>query len=665
MRWSHLFVPTLRQDPADAEAPSHRLLLRAGYVRRLHAGHYSLLPLAVRVRAKIIEVVREEMDRIGAQEMLLPAMHPADPWRRSGRWDKIGPEMFRLADRRGNELALGMTHEEIFTTLGLELTSYKQLPQHWYQFQTKFRDEPRPRGGLMRVREFTMKDAYSFDIDQDGLDASFAAYRAAYARIFERLGIPAVPVEASNGAMGGTGSTEFACPSEVGEDTVVRCPSCGYAANAETARSRLAMIDDGDADTGADGPGAPEPFDTPGVRTIEDLASGLDVPADRQIKTLVYLLDGRLTLVLLRGDHALNEQKLADATGASDVRAAGPDEIRDALGALPGSLGAVGVTGPPVLADEALRGRRAMVTGANRDGVHLRGVDVARDIPSPVWADLREVAAGEGCASCGTALEVFPAIEVGHIFKLGDRYTRAMGLAVLDADGGRVHPLMGCYGIGIERAMAVIVETHHDDRGIVWPEAVAPFAVAVVPAQTGDPEVAATAERLYGELRGRDRHGDRRPSGAGGREVPRHRADRRPAPADGRAPGPGRGRRRAHRPRHGRDRGAPGGQGRRAPGVGALGLIGALGSIRVRPGAGRDADRRVTAVAGSARRRGTPSRTPRRRGIRGRSRAAGSAARRGTRRYGNRSGALRTPAPSSRRSVGSGSAISRCWCERP
>ncbi|MEV4255900.1 proline--tRNA ligase [Spirillospora sp. NPDC049652] len=514
MRWSQLFVPTLRQDPADADAPSHRLLLRAGYVRRLHAGHYSLLPLAVRVRARIVQVVREEMERIGAQEMLLPALQPADPWRRSGRWDLVGPELFRLTDRRGGELALGLTHEEIFTTLGLELTSYRQLPQQWYQFQTKFRDEPRPRGGLLRVREFTMKDAYSFDADQAGLDASFAAYKAAYLRIFERLGIPAIPVDASNGTMGGTDSTEFACPCEAGEDTVVRCPSCGYAANVETATSRLAPVS-GDASSG--GADAPEAFDTPGVRTIEDLAAGFGVPADRQIKTLVHLVDGRITLVLLRGDHALNEQKLADATGAAELRPAEPEEIREALGALPGSLGAVGVTGLPVLADEALRGRRDMVTGANRDGVHLRGVDVARDIPSPTWADLREVTAGEPCPSCGTALEVFAALEVGHIFKLGDRYTRALDLTVLAADGGRLHPLMGSYGIGIERAMAAIVETHHDDRGIVWPEAVAPFAVAVVPAQTDDPEVAGTAERIYTGLRaaGVDAVLDDRPERAG------------------------------------------------------------------------------------------------------------------------------------------------------
>src|SRR5919108_2554342 len=367
MRWSQLHVPTLRDDPAEAEFPSHRLLLRAGYVRQLHAGHYSLLPLAVRVRAKIIEIVREEMNRIGAQEMLLPALHPAEVWRRSGRWDLMGQEMFRLRDRRGADLALGMTHEEIFATVARELSSYRQLPQQWYQFQTKFRDEPRPKGGLMRVREFTMKDAYSFDLDRAGLDASFEAYHGAYTRIFERLGVPAIPVEASSGTMGGSDSTEFMCPAEVGEDVIVHSPGCGYAANVEKATSRLPALDDG--------PGlpAPERFDTPGARTIEDLARDHDAPADRQIKTLVYAIDDRLTLVLLRGDHPLNEQKLIDATGAVTLRPADPEEIREALGALPGSLGAVGVTEFPIIADEALRGRRAMFTGANIDDVHLRG----------------------------------------------------------------------------------------------------------------------------------------------------------------------------------------------------------------------------------------------------------------------------------------------------
>ncbi|GGV26845.1 proline--tRNA ligase [Actinomadura cremea] len=491
MRWSQMFVPTLREDPADADAPSHRLLLRAGHVRLLASGHYSLLPLAVRVRAKVIAVIREEMNAIGGQEMLLPAMHPAEPWRRSGRWDLMGEEMFRLRDRRGTELALGMTHEEIFATIAQELHSYKRLPQQWYQFQTKFRDEPRPKGGLMRTREFTMKDAYSFDIDRAGLDASFDAYHRAYTRIFERLDLPALPCDASSGTMGGAGSTEFMCPADVGEDLVVHSPACGYAANIERATSRLDAAED------EPGPAVPERFDTPGVRTIEDLLAH-DAPGDRQIKTLVYLLDGKLTLVLLRGDHPLGEQKLVDATGAVSIRPAEPDEIREALGALPGSLGAVGV-GLPVIADEALRGRRNMFTGANTDDVHLRGVDVGRDIAVGTWADLREVTAGEPCPRCGEPLEIVKAIEIGHIFKLGDRYARALGAEVLDPDGKQVPIIMGSYGIGVERAMAAIVETHNDERGIVWPLAVAPFHVAVVPAQTTD-DVTAAAEDVYANL---------------------------------------------------------------------------------------------------------------------------------------------------------------------
>ncbi|WP_067800704.1 proline--tRNA ligase [Actinomadura formosensis] len=492
MRWSQMFVPTLREDPAEADAPSHRLLLRAGFIRQLAAGHYSLLPLAVRVRAKIIQIIRAEMNAIGAQEMLLPALHPAEPWQRSGRWDLMGQEMFRLRDRRGADHALGMTHEEIFATVARELGSYRRLPQQWYQFQTKFRDEPRPKGGLMRTREFTMKDAYSFDIDRSGLDASFDAYHGAYTRIFARLGLPVLACEASSGTMGGSGSTEFMCPADVGEDLVARCPSCGYAANIERATSALPAASDGP------GPDAPERFDTPGVRTIEDLLAH-DAPADRQIKTLVYLLNGTLTLVLLRGDHPLNEQKLVDATGATDIRAAEPPEIQDALGALPGSLGAVGAA-LPVIADEALRGRRDMFTGAGTDDVHLRGVDVGRDIDVGTWADLREVAAGEPCVRCGEPLEIVRAIEVGHIFKLGDRYARALGARVLDPDGRLVPVIMGSYGIGVERAMAAIVETHHDERGIVWPLSVAPFQVAVVPAQPDDAGVAEAAEGVYAAL---------------------------------------------------------------------------------------------------------------------------------------------------------------------
>jgi prolyl-tRNA synthetase len=493
MRWSHIYAPTLRQDPADADAVSHRLLLRAGFIRQLMSGHYSLLPLAIRVRAKIINIIREEMDCIGAQEFLLPTMQPAEIWHKSGRWEVMGQEMFRLRDRRGADLALGMTHEEIFTLVAAELRSYRELPQMWYQFQTKFRDEPRPKSGLIRVREFTMKDSYSFDIDAAGLDASFDRHFAAYERIFARLGLTAIPVEASNGTMGGSDSREFMCPTDAGEDFVVQCPNCGYAANVEKATSALAAVEERDELA------APERFDTPGVRTIEDLDVRFGYAGDRQVKTLVYMVDDQLTLVLLRGDHALVEQKLVDALGAVGVRPAQPEEIRQALGALPGSLGAVGVTDLPVVADLALRGRRGMATGANTDDVHLRGVDVERDIAIGRWADLREVVAGETCARCGGELGMIRTVEIGHIFKLGYKFTEALGVSVLTQDGQRVAPIMGSYGIGVERALAAIVESHHDDKGIVWPMAVAPFHVVIVQLGKDDATVAA-AQSLYDEL---------------------------------------------------------------------------------------------------------------------------------------------------------------------
>lgn len=498
MRWSTMHIPTLREDPAEAGAPSHRLLLRGGYIRQLMAGHYSLLPLAVRVRLKVIGIIREEMNRIGAQEILMPIMHPAEVWQRTGRWELMGDEMFRLRDRKGADLALGMTHEEIVSTLATELSSYRELPQMWYQFQTKMRDEPRPKAGLMRTREFTMKDSYSFDLDADGLDKSFDAHRTAYIRAFERLGIPAIPVAASNGSMGGSGSTEFICPSDTGEDDIIYSPECGYAANIEAAVSGLAAADP--AADPAKALAAPERFDTPGVRTIEDLANGYDAPGDRQIKTLVYVLDGILTLVLLRGDHALGEQKLIDATGAVAVRPAEADEIVAALGAHPGSLGSVGVADQPVIADLALSGRTGMVTGANTDGVHLRGVDVARDIAVGQWADLRAAADGDPCARCGHPLKVIKGIEVGHIFKLGYKYSDAMEITVSGPDGKPVKPIMGCYGIGVERAMATIIEVHHDEKGIVWPLAVAPFDAVVVVAQQNDATVAEAGEQAYKRL---------------------------------------------------------------------------------------------------------------------------------------------------------------------
>ena len=470
MRWSQSFIPTLRDDPADAEAMSHKLLVRAGYVRQLTSGVYSLLPLGLRVCRKISNLVRREMDAIGGQEFSLPALHPAEIWQRSGRWQTMGEEMFRIKDRRGADAALGMTHEEIFATIAGELRSYRQLPQIWYQIQTKFRDEPRPKSGLLRVREFTMKDSYSLDVESEGLDVSFQKHFEAYRKIFASCGLDTLAVEASSGTMGGSESVEFMVPSDAGEDWVVSCGACGYAANVEKATSLLPALEDGP------GLAAPEKFATPGQRTIEQIASFEGgAPAERQIKTLVYVAADELLLVLMRGDHALVEQKLQDGLGTGELRAAHDEEIRAALGAAAGSLGAVGVTQIRVVSDEALRGRRDMVTGANEDGFHLRGVEMERDIEVSAWLDLREVEAGEACPMCEAELRVDKTIEVGHIFKLGTRYSEAFGAAVLD-DAGESRPIvMGSYGIGIERTMASVVERCHDEAGIIWPLSVAPY----------------------------------------------------------------------------------------------------------------------------------------------------------------------------------------------
>jgi prolyl-tRNA synthetase len=497
VRWSQAFIPTLRDDPADAEAISHKLLVRAGYIRQLSSGVYSLLPLGFRVCAKITATVRREMEAIGAQEFRLPAIHPAEVWQRSGRWEGMGDEMFRLKDRRGADLALGMTHEEIFATIAGELRSYKQLPQIWYQIQTKFRDEPRPKSGVLRVREFTMKDSYSLDVQRDGLDFAFQRHFEAYRKIFARCGLDAIAVEASSGSMGGSESVEFMIASDAGEDWIAVCGSCGYAGNIEKATSGLAPVEDG---AGKD---APEKFPTPGVRTIEDLTTfDGGAPADRQIKTLVYLVDGETVLVLLRGDHALVEQKLADGLGAAEWRPATDDEIRAALGAGAGSLGAVGVSSHRVVADLALDGRRDMTTGANEDGHHLRGVDVARDIAVGEWLDLREVKSGEPCPMCDAKLAVEKTIEVGHIFKLGTKYSEAFDAKVLDENGKEQTIVMGCYGIGIERTMAAVVERRNDAAGIVWPLSIAPFEVVISVVKPKDPATSDAGNALYDALVG-------------------------------------------------------------------------------------------------------------------------------------------------------------------
>lgn len=535
MRWSNYFIPTLREVPADAEVVSHRLLLRAGMVRQLAAGIYSYLPLSWLVMRKIMRVVREEMDAIGGQEFFLPALNPKEIWEETGRWTVMGDNMFRLKDRKGADLCLGMTHEEIFTGISRhELRSYKQLPQVWYQIQTKFRDEARPKSGVLRVRQFIMKDAYSFDVDAAGLDKSFEDQREAYIKIFTRCGLKFVSVEASSGAMGGSASTEFMVKTDAGEDLIATCEACGYAANLEKATSRIASITDQTAATDA-----PDEFPTPGVRTIEDLITFPGgAAADRQIKTLVYIATNEAgenfpALALLRGDHQLHETKLSDSLGAIAVRPAHPEEIRELLGAGAGSLGAVGArdkaaqssfqtrvfspegeaigrlrTVEPkraelrIIADNALKGRTNMTTGANKDDHHLRGVSVERDIKPDSWVDLRTVASGERCPNCEAGvLEVSKSLEIGHIFKLGTKYSVSMGASVLDQNGKEVPVVMGSYGIGIERIMAAAIELHNDADGIIWPRAIAPFDVVVTVTNIKQQELTDAGERLYADLR--------------------------------------------------------------------------------------------------------------------------------------------------------------------
>src|SRR5689334_20673725 len=508
MRWSRYFIPTLREDPADAEVVSHKLLLRAGLIRQLAAGVYSFLPLGQRVALKVMQILREEMNAIGGQEFFLPALHPAEIWQESGRWYAIGDEMFRFKDRKGTDMCLGMTHEEVFTTIARsEIRSYKQLPQVWYQIQTKFRDEARPKSGLIRIRTFIMKDAYTFDVDRAGLDKSFIDQREAYKKIFTRCGIQFLIVEASSGAMGGSESNEFMARTPAGEDVIVSCTNCDYAANLEKATSRLR-----DEIADEPGPAAPEEFPTPGVRTIEDLTTfpgGAD--ANRQIKSLVFIatIDGESqpVLVLLRGDHQLHEVKLADSLRATAVRPAHPEEIRDLLGASAGSLGGVGAKKRTpslrIVADSALKNRRNMTTGANKDDHHLRGVDIERDIPVDEWLELRTVESGEECPRCETGvLEIFKGMEIGHIFKLGTKYSESMGATVLTQDGKEVPIVMGSYGIGVERIISAAVEQRHDDDGIIWPKSITPFDVVVTITNIKDEKLRDAGETLYQELQG-------------------------------------------------------------------------------------------------------------------------------------------------------------------
>ncbi len=493
MRQSQFFAPTLRAVKADNEG--HALLLRGAYIRQLGAGIYSYLPLGLRVLQRIEAIVRGEMNEAGAVELLMPALQPIEIWQESGR-DGLDI-LFRLQDGKGADYTLGPTHEEVTTDIvRASISSYKQLPLTLYQIQTKFRDEPRPRAGLLRGREFIMKDAYSFDADIAGLDLSFDKMVAAYVRIFERCGLDAQIVDASGGGIGGFDTKEFMAASPSGEDVMFFNKSDGYAANLELATSRLEPILNRDeiADE-------LEKFATPSVTTIDDLANFEGgAAAEHQIKTLVYIAKGKPLLVLLRGDHQLNDAKLATATGADSLRAATADEIVEILGARPGSLGAVGVEKRWILADEALRGRAKMTTGANEDGFHLRGVDVERDIKVTKWADLREVRKGELSPRGGGVLESAKCIELGHVFKLGSKYSKAMGATFLDQNQKKQTPEMGCYGIGVSRIMAAVVEAHCDDRGPIWPAELAPFTVHLLLLERDD-AVVAIAEKLYAELR--------------------------------------------------------------------------------------------------------------------------------------------------------------------
>src|SRR3954468_9985697 len=514
-RWSQLFIPTLREAPADAEVASHKFLVRAGYIRQLAAGIYSYLFLGNRSFNKIIAIVRQEMDKIG-QEFYLPALHPREIWEASGRWALMGENLFRLKDRKGAEMALGMTEEEVMTSIALkELRSYKQLPQIWYQIAPKFRDEPRPKAGLLRVRQFMMKDAYSFDIDAAGLDVSYKKLYESYRRIFDRCGLKYMVVEADSGAMGGKESHEFMVRTPAGEDQIVSCDACDYAANMEKATSKLEVV----GDLAPEGDGKPLEVHTPGLKTIDEVAQFLGTSTNNKIKTLAYMaeekdLAGKATrlrpiVVLMRGNHQLNEAKL-NATIGTVPRPMDEGEIKSLFKSPAGFLGPVGIEwardvkkdeGKPVLlVDKALEGRTNLIAGANKEDYHLKNLTPGKDFHPTAYADLRSVTAGEACPNCGKPLRIDTAVEIGHIFKLGYRYSESMGARVLDRNGKEIPPIMGSYGIGIERILTAAVEQGNDENGFWLPSSIAPFEVVIAPVNTKDEAVRNAAEDIAKKL---------------------------------------------------------------------------------------------------------------------------------------------------------------------
>jgi prolyl-tRNA synthetase len=513
-RWSQLFIPTLREAPADAEVASHKFLVRAGYIRQLSAGIYSYLFLGNRSFNKIMAIVRQEMDRMG-QEFYLPALHPRELWEASGRWALMGENLFRLKDRKGADMCLGMTEEEVMTSIALkDLRSYKQLPQIWYQIAPKFRDEPRPRSGLLRVRQFMMKDSYSFDIDAAGLDVSYKKHYDAYCRIFDRCGLKYMVVEADSGAMGGKESHEFMVRTPAGEDQIVSCDGCSYAANMEKATAKLEPW----GDLAPEGDGKPLEVHTPGQKTIEDVAKFLGVSPKNKIKTLALMAEqkdaaGKTKLrgivVLMRGDHQLNEAKL-NATIATATRPMDEGEIKALFKSPAGYLGPMGIEWakdlkkdadkPVLLVDKALEGRSNLIAGANKEDYHLKNLTPGKDFHPTAYADLRAVTAGEACPNCGQPLRIDTAVEIGHIFKLGYRYSESMGARVLDKNGKEVMPIMGCYGIGIERILTAAVEQGNDENGFWLPAAIAPFEIVVAPVNVKDEAVKLAAEDIAKRL---------------------------------------------------------------------------------------------------------------------------------------------------------------------
>src|SRR5580693_3915869 len=500
-RWSELFIPTLREAPADAEVASHKFLVRAGYIRQLAAGIYSYLFLGNRSFNKIMAIVREEMDKIG-QEFYLPALHPRELWEASGRWALMGENLFRLKDRKGADMCLGMTEEEVMTSIAMkELRSYKQLPQIWYQIAPKFRDEPRPKAGLLRVRQFMMKDSYSFDIDADGLDVSYKKHYQAYCAIFDRCGLKYMVVEADSGAMGGKESHEFMVQAPAGEDQIVSCDGCNYAANMEKATSKLEAW----GDLAPEGDGKPLEVHTPGQKTIEDVAKFLGVSPKNKIKTLALMAEEkdeksgkvklRAIVVLMRGDHQLNEAKLNGVVGGAS-RPMDENEIKALFKSPAGYLGPVGIEWARdrkkdadkavLFVDKALEGRVNLIGGANKEDYHLKNITPGKNFHPTAYVDLRAVTAGEACPNCGSTLRIDSAVEIGHIFKLGYRYTESMGARVLDKNGKEVTPIMGCYGIGIERILTAAIEQSNDENGFWLPPAIAPFAIVVTPVNVKD-----------------------------------------------------------------------------------------------------------------------------------------------------------------------------------